>query len=185
MCTYHWYLSTHTWSKDIAFIGDGDFFLIISIGEAEEIVLNRRRPFLINGRKSIGLTSIFDDIGDWKYFGFVFAFEFEFVSLHVEEIFEVGKDFRIIALSYTWLLTEQRTIGSGIVICVIVYRRFARCCSSSGRDCVFFNNNKLSQSDVEFEEWNLLELSYILFDKFVLFLIVIFGSWWKLIIKWS
>ena len=33
------------------------------MGEADEIVLNRRRPLIINGRKSIGLTSIFDDKG--------------------------------------------------------------------------------------------------------------------------
>ncbi len=60
-CTYHRYFYTHTCSNEILFIGDGDFFLIIIIGEADEIVLNRRRPLIINGRKSIGLTSIFDE----------------------------------------------------------------------------------------------------------------------------
>jgi hypothetical protein len=54
----------HTCWKGIVFLGDGDFFLIIIIGVADEIVLNLRRPLIINGRKSIGLTSIFDDIGE-------------------------------------------------------------------------------------------------------------------------
>jgi hypothetical protein len=134
---------------------------------------------IINGRKSIGLTSILDDNGVLQYFRFVFVIGF--ISLDVDEILEVVAGFRIIALSYAWLLTEQRTIGSGIAMCVTVYRRFDRSWLSSDTDDGFFVIDKLLKSDCEFVEY----LYAVLFDEFALFLIIILGRWWKPIIKWS
>jgi hypothetical protein len=87
-CIYHLYEDKPTCSNEILVIEYGHFFLIIIIDDEDGIELNFRRPFIINGRKSIDFNSIFDvDIG------------IRLVCWHVERLCVV-EDFRIIVLSY-------------------------------------------------------------------------------------
>jgi len=121
----------------------------------DETVLKRRRPLIINGRKSIDFTSIFDDIDGWRCFESVLWFKRAYESLYVDELVEADDGLRERGFSYAWLVTEQRTAGSCTVIRVIVKRR----CSSTGKDCVFFIGNKLLQSVREFDWKYRVELS--------------------------
>ena len=105
-------------------MGEGDFFLTIIIGDEVGRVLNRRRPFVIKGRKSFGDTPMFAadaDVGNRKYFASVFVVGFVFLSCQFRGAFDAVTGFCTMVLSCTRLFTEQRTNGLETVARVTAY----------------------------------------------------------------